>query len=892
VARVGLNPDSGVRYRSYFDFPISFLSGKHVESAYVQMRLDHSWSCGNTVTHLFHTAGIASTPRTRWAPAHRQWMASAESHANEGSGCSDSPQPDMTVNFQSATIRAVMQNHATARSTQVTVGFCACNANGEYESAQDRWKKFFPNYAKLIVDYSNYPGRPTGLQVSGVTCPASGQLSIGTLTPTLSAVYPDADDTQALTAAFEWLEIPASGTYNDATPRKPSPGNRSVPAGDRGTSNTLSGVQSGKRYAFRTRATDPAPYSLISPWSAWCEFAPDTTVPPPPTITAATLPTGPGTGGTFTFSVAASDAVKFRYGWSSPPLNEVAATGTTTRTASVSLTAPFYGQNTLYVHAIDATGNKGNDATLELAVTRPAPPLARWALETRPGVDQPAALADQQPALGGDTPLAFTPTGPDVRFAPDARLIGGSAATFNPTGDGLGGWLEAPVPALDTSRSFAVSAWVRLFSHSGYQTVLGKDGAQMSVFRLQYRPDDDKWCFTLRARDVVSAARIARACAVKPVLGQWTHLAGVYDDTEQRVRLYVDGALVSDVAPDAAWLTEWAGGWNATGPVTVGRGLDRGNATTPLVDHFKGEVADVQIFARALVGHDFTGQRAGEPESGGFDEPGIIGAVEVGRWDFGAAAPCYEAGIPDTCRAPDVGPWGRELSFSAGVDVGLGQRDTGLLLDSTHWIDDPADPHYGATTQEYGRSRRNTAPAGQPPQWQDTPVLRTDQSFTVSAWVNPATVAGGNKTVVAQESVAVSGFFLGTRSVGGVLRWTFFMKDADSLASTGRHATSTAVLTEEAAGRWTHLVGVYDAQRKEVRLYVDGVLQGAPVARPGPGWHASGPLTVGRAWWNGAVCDWWNGAIDDVNVYQGALTGAEVSILHHAQSASTEPGGM
>jgi hypothetical protein len=303
-------------------------------------------------------------------------------------------QPDMPVNFQHSTIRAVLQNHASAQSTLITVGFCAYNANGEYESSQDRWKKFFPNHAKLIVDYSSYPGKPTEPHVAGVTCPASGRLSIGTLTPTLSAVYPDADSEQALTAAFEWLEIPASGTYNDATPRKPSPGNRSVPAGGRATSVPLSGVQNGKAYAFRTRATDPAPYSLTSPWSAWCEFAPDTTVPPPPTITAATLPTGPGTGGTFTFSVAASDAVKFRYGWRSPPLNEIAATGTATKTATVSLTAPFYGQNTLYVHAIDATGNKGNDATLDLAVTRPAPALARWGLETRMDCPTPRDIPD------------------------------------------------------------------------------------------------------------------------------------------------------------------------------------------------------------------------------------------------------------------------------------------------------------------------------------------------------------------------------------------------------------------------------------------------------------------------------------------------------------------
>jgi hypothetical protein len=74
----------------------------------------------------------------------------------------------MTVNFINAAITSVIQQHATAQGTLITMALCACNADGEYESAQDRWKKFFPNYAKLIVDYSSYPGKPTGMQVSGV----------------------------------------------------------------------------------------------------------------------------------------------------------------------------------------------------------------------------------------------------------------------------------------------------------------------------------------------------------------------------------------------------------------------------------------------------------------------------------------------------------------------------------------------------------------------------------------------------------------------------------------------------------------------------------------------------------------------------------------------------
>jgi hypothetical protein len=882
VARVGLNPDSGVRYRSYFDFPLGGIAGKHVESAYVQMKLDHSWSCGDTYTHMYWTSGIATTPRTRWALAHRRWLASAASHANEGAGCGGTAQPDMWVNFIHSTVTSTVNDHARGRAPTITIGFCACNADNEYESTQNRWKKFFPNNAKLIANVSSFPGQPRDPQVSGVACPASGVVSIGTVSPAVTAVYPDADNGQTITASFEWLEVPASGTFNDSTPRKPNPGTRPVPANLRSPPLTLPGVQNGKRYAFRTRGTDPAPYSLVSPWSVWCQFTVDTAVPPAPVVTATTLPTGPGTPGTFNFTVSASDVTRFRYGWASPPVTEIAATGTTVKSATVQLTAPKYGRNTLYVYAIDATGNRGNDGSLEFPVSRPAPALARWALETYPGLDQAGALADQQPALGGDTPLAFSTAGPDVRWATDARLVGGTTATFNPTADNLGGWLEAGVPALDTSRSFAAAAWVRLSALTGYQTVVAKEGAQVSVFRLQYRSDDDAWCFVLRARDVLGAP-VARACAVRPVAGQWAHVAGAYDDTEGRLRLYVDGALVADVAPDATFAGQWTGGWNAAGPVTVGRALDR-TYTPATVDHVKGEIADVQLFDRALVGHDFTGQRADDPASGGFDEAGILQPVEVGRWDFAAATPCYQTGIANTCQTPDAGPFGRELTFSQGVDVGLGLRDSGLHLDTTHWVDDPADPYHGLTTLEHAWSRRNSAPTGQPAQWQNAPVLRTDQSFTVSAWARPSEVIG-TRTVVGQDGADSSGFYLGSRTVSGVTYWAFMMKDTDTAAGTVRLARTTAALTADDADKWVHLVGVFDAQRRELRLYVDGVLT-ATAARTAVPWTTGGPLTVGRARHAGGIVDPFVGMVDDVYAFQGALTPAAVATLHRAQAVS------
>lgn len=106
-------------------------------------------------------------------------------------------------------------------------------------------------------------------------------------------------------------------------------------------------------------------------------------------------------------------------------------------------------------------------------------------------------------------------------------------------------------------------------------------------------------------------------------------------------------------------------------------------------------------------------------------------------------------------------------------------------------------------------------------------MLRTDQSFTVSAWANPEDLGDGAHSIVSQDGPTRTPFALSYRPrvVNGVQGdyWTFSM-----LPPSGDGADSVqskAPLSYDDASRWTHLVAVYDATRKEVRLYVNGELQ-------------------------------------------------------------------
>ena len=81
-------------------------------------------------------------------------------------------------------------------------------------------------------------------------------------------------------------------------------------------------------------------------------------------------------------------------------------------------------------------------------------------------------------------------------------------------------------------------------------------------------------------------------------------------------------------------------------------------------------------------------------------------------------------------------------------------------------------------------------------------------------------------------------------------------------------------------GRWYHLVGVRDAASGQFRLYVDGQLAGSlaqSCAEP-----ATGHTVLCRAQFGGNQVDFWRGAVDQVHVYDRALSDAEVRDLYQS----------
>ncbi|WP_308377947.1 LamG domain-containing protein [Streptomyces sp. ISL-98] len=152
-----------------------------------------------------------------------------------------------------------------------------------------------------------------------------------------------------------------------------------------------------------------------------------------------------------------------------------------------------------------------------------------------------------------------------------------------------------------------------------------------------------------------------------------------------------------------------------------------------------------------------------------------------------------------------------------------------------------------------------------------TAPIDTSKSYTVSAWARLAPGGTGNQTVLGVSGSFYSGFYLSYQD--SEKTWT--MRSSSKDDETGNLSDQLVVAKQPAVrGVWTHLAASYDAADQQIRLYVNGHLQGTDTAPTA--WKATGGLQVGRALWHSSYTDHFNGSIDEVRTWSRSLADAEV----------------
>jgi hypothetical protein len=806
--KVGYAQDGPARNRSFFQFDTAGLEGKQILAAYFGVDERYAWTCTQLPVSLYVTGPIS--PATTWNN-QPPWPSQAHGTVLTGHGYSSSC-PAKRISWG---VWAPVYNAANSPGTTLTFGL---RTPDEYVHDPSNWHKYVATSANLVVEFNSYPIAPVDVRTDGKQACQSGvnRLRIRSTTPVLSGRLADLDGGTE----------PGEFAYQRWTGTAWGP---AVTVGTAAQAGTLPGsvhqlalsLQPGDIVRWQMHGTNPlgAPYNSVTPgpWSPWCEFEVDNAPPgTPASITSIggacpmfplPAPTTCATGTPVSFAIA-------------PPSGTTDLAGYIIGVGQSGSVTP--------ITWVRAAPDGSATAQLAPAVTGLNEVLAK-AVDTAGNISTDNAVyrfnarAGSPPANGPAASWSLERRPGD----PIGELVdrSGHGLTLTTSGsysladnsrlwgakvanfDGVSASATTAGPVIRTDQSFTVAAWVRMANKSKSMAILGQDGTHASGFAVGYEPGFDHLAFVMYTSDTDGTSYSVITSTSSPQVGVWTHVAAVYDAPAGQMRLYVNGVLVSSGSHTSTW--------SAAGGFAIGR--FRYNSAP--ANYFPGDIADIRAWSRAVSATEAVA---------------LPGTVEVGRWAFDGGC-CATAG--------DVTSFNRSAYLWAGASYTVSGHSGGALhLDGVTGV---------------------AATAG--------PTVRTDQSFTVSAWARPAANSNGWRGIVAANDTVNSAFFLRR---DGNNKWNFTWVDAAQATYGGVSGTSTSVV-----GAWTHVAAVYDAQAKQARLYVNGVLEGT-TAVPSI-FAATGPLMIGGDLWVNYVNYWgpWNGDIDEVRVFQGAMTGAEIQLL-------------
>ncbi|GHJ13367.1 LamG domain-containing protein [Micromonospora sp. AKA38] len=831
MARVGKDPEGSGTYRSYFSFKLVSLSGKTIRDAKFLTEMTHSWDCDSTPVNLWRTADIATTGKQAWSgPSFSKWLEERSAHAHKpsgGAGCSDDPQPDKPMEFAS---QNVIDDISANRGQDIyTLALSTRRSDGTSESTSNWWKKFDPVQTKLTIEYNTNPNTPTAAQLSthaGYTAPAQVCVT-GTSRPAVRSDFPwlkatvsdpDGSGGGSLAGVFTLQKLVGSTWTNVSGWPKTDSG---VAPGAKAELQLTTKTVNGELYRWQVQTKDTLG-GVSASASPWCEFSVDYSAP-------ASTPT-----------VTAADGL---YPEAPPRGTDLDSHGSPGYSGRFTFSANGAADVFDYVYQV----NGGPEMTVR--ASQLGGPATVWVTPTvrlenvvtvrsRDQAGNPSASYDYV-FYAGD------PSAPVAHWAMDEgsgttlanKLDGGAAATLAPSPkwadsrvlgvhkqsgkdwavelDGVDDQAVTAGPVVDTARSFTFAAWVRADAVGG--VVVAQAGANKSPFELQYFPTKQRWCFTSYTSDIANASVTpSPACTPDPVqVGAWVHLAGIYDaGASSQLSLYVNGVR-------RGVGTTSAPAWTASGPLLIGAGRNG----SP-VGWFRGAISEVRVWDRAI-----------DPA---IDLVELVRPVRVGQWDMD------DDDQEEPRQAGDSSGYQRPLTLAASP--------------SAAWTADGYD--------SMGLTFDGVSGASQT----DGPVLRTDQSYTVSAWAR-YTGGAGARTVIAQDGKNVSSSFLSCRSDATGTKWSVMTRSADSTSSSALYVIGSDCIPNQ----WTHLVAVQDVTSRTLSLYVNGVLvkQSAQTYDP---WHGDGALAIGRGLWR-TPADYFGGQIDSVKVWQGALSAAEVQAV-------------
>lgn len=156
-------------------------------------------------------------------------------------------------------------------------------------------------------------------------------------------------------------------------------------------------------------------------------------------------------------------------------------------------------------------------------------------------------------------------------------------------------------------------------------------------------------------------------------------------------------------------------------------------------------------------------------------------------------------------------------------------------------------------------------------------------SLTVSAWVNPDDVSSWHQIITKRFSESndpYNSYILTTSNDGASNKWLFAVSNGSAGSQTLLNSTDTI-----ASNAWSYIVGTYDGSA--MNFYINGALVGSTL-KTGDIGYSDLSLRIGRA--IGGVQSF-KGNIDDIRIYNRALTESEIQTLFSTSNPKVDTDG-
>jgi len=216
--------------------------------------------------------------------------------------------------------------------------------------------------------------------------------------------------------------------------------------------------------------------------------------------------------------------------------------------------------------------------------------------------------------LAADTPNGYDSSASTFKITPNSAassrpgyLFGDAALTTGKFGngvsfDGSGDFVQVPDNEIYRMNSWTIEAWMKVSAYSGDRVIAGKVG-NCKDFAIGLSGDR----ITVWTASPAECYRHYVKTSSAFTVGQWYHVAGVYDASTSKLRLYVDGDFKAEITAPSD---------------TTNTDIFRIGGAYYGSEYFAGVIDDVRIWNVARTGDQIHGSKDGELTG---TETGLIG---------------------------------------------------------------------------------------------------------------------------------------------------------------------------------------------------------------------------------------------------------------------------